>query len=292
MKRVSLIGPGRLGLALALALSKAGYTVENIVGRTLSLADFPVIPGFPPVRTIESIDRLSTDVVFITTGDDQIASVATTISERLEPGCVLLHASGALASDVLAPAGKEGISLGSMHPLVSISDPLRGAEAFSDAYFCIEGDPRATETASAIAESIGGKPFSIPTVSKPLYHAAAVLASGHLTSLVDVAIKTLQNCGLDEVEARRILLPLIQSAVRNLTGQTASEALTGPFARGDRAAIVRHLEAFDRAGAADEKRIYAALGLRSLALVDKGAVVPQVEFEAIESILLALGSGR
>ena len=88
-----------------------------------------------------------------------------------------------------------------MHPLVSVSDAFLGAERFAGVYFCIEGEAAAVAAATSLAISLGGKAFSIPTDSKPLYHAAAVTASGHLVAVTDAASRCFQPAVLTRAAA-------------------------------------------------------------------------------------------
>jgi predicted short-subunit dehydrogenase-like oxidoreductase (DUF2520 family) len=80
----------------------------------------------------------------------------------------------------------------------------------------------------------------------------------------------LSKCGLDRGEAHEVLLPLLQSTVANLSEQSTTDALTGPFVRGDAAALERHLEAFK--GTVDEKlrMLYLQLAERSVQIADAG----------------------
>lgn len=100
--------------------------------------------------------------------------------------------------------------------------------------------------------------------NKPLYHAAAVMASGNVTALFDVAIEMLSECGLTRRQAQNALLPLLASAVRNLEELDPARALTGTFARGDLETVKCHLSSLKNNQAALE--IYRLMGLRSLEL--------------------------
>ena len=204
----------------------------------------------------------------------------------------MLHASGALSSLVLSSAADKGIATGSMHPLISISDPIRGAESFASAFFCIEGSENAVNDANLMVRAMGGRAFTIDTSYKPLYHAAAVMTSGHVVSLFDTAVETLNKCGLERDRAKEVLLPLLQSSIENLEDQGTADALTGPFSRADEAAIQRHLDMFDREGLSEIKRIYIEIGARSLDLARrKGAADDKIE-KIRETLMLALGKGR
>ena len=115
-----------------------------------------------------------------------------------------------------------------------------------------------------IVRDLEGKSFSISSANKPLYHAAAVMASGNVTALFDVALEMLADCGLTRRQAQSALLPLLASAVRNLEELDPVRALTGTFARGDLETVKRHLAALKNNKAALE--LYRLLGLRSLDL--------------------------
>jgi len=114
-----------------------------------------------------------------------------------------------------------------------------------------------------------GQSFTIRSEDKPLYHAAAVMTSGNVTAVFDVALEMLVECGLSRKTARRVLLPLLASAVRNLETKDPAQALTGTFSRGDLETVKRHLEALDHRGLRDALDLYRLLGQRSLRLAEE-----------------------
>lgn len=266
VRTVTIVGPGRLGGALAIALSRTEFAVQRVVYKNSrpSARVLDAIEGRCEVVSLDGVREFDSDVTLLVTPDTELAEAAESIASRTKVGTILLHSSGALSSEVLFKASQRGISVGSMHPLVSVSDPVKGAGYFANAYFCVEG-PAAAE-ASELVRALGGKPFTIGTEYKPLYHAAAVLASGHITALYSAAVGTLSRCGVPAERGEKILMPLLSSAVGNIAQQGVAQALTGPFARSDIDAVRRHLKAFDLAGLADEKRIYLELGLAALEL--------------------------
>ena len=108
----------------------------------------------------------------------------------------------------------------------------------------------------------------IDTDAKPLYHAAALMASPNLTALADIAIEMLEHVGISTNRARRILLPLINSTVENLVHQDPRRGLTGTFKRGDIATARMHLAAIASERLTDAMQAYITLGRRSLKLSD------------------------
>jgi predicted short-subunit dehydrogenase-like oxidoreductase (DUF2520 family) len=177
-----------------------------------------------------------------------------------------LHTSGALGAQELEPLRARGFAVGSLHPLVSISEPRSGSKALTQAFFSVEGDPAAVRAGKSLVRALGGQSFKIPSDCKALYHAAALTASPNMTSLFDIAVEMLGVCGLTPGRARRILLPLVQSTVANLATQEPAKALTGTFRRGDKSTVLMHLAALKAANVPQALNAYAVLGERSIAM--------------------------
>ena len=284
---VSIIGTGRLGTALAIALSSEGYSINALIARRRGNARRAAALLDGPIRVMavkDLADSPAPGLLLIATPDDQIATVAEMLGELdwlngKTP--TVLHTSGALSSDVLTPLRDKGWSTGSLHPLVSVSEPKAGARLLRGAFWCVEGDRRAVRQGKAIVRDLEGKSFSISADKKPLYHAAAVMVSGNVTALFDVALEMLGQCGLERTQARQALLPLLASAVRNLEEMETSRALTGTFARGDVETVKRHLETLK--GNKSALEIYRVLGLRSLDL--SAARLDPVVVKRIKSLI-------
>lgn len=269
---VTIVGAGRLGTALALGLAGSGYRIEAVVARAKSSARKAarLIPTKPLALAASELERLpASDLLFITTPDDLIYETAARISAlplKAVRGRVALHASGALSSAELKSLREKGWATASMHPLISVSDAKAGALSLSRAFFCIEGEARAVNRARVVVRSLGARSFHIKTENKALYHAAAVMASGHMVALFDVASEMLARCGLTLKQSRAILMPLVESTLANLRKQEPARALTGTFARADVATVQRHLDAIRHAEMSEALAAYALLGRRSLRL--------------------------
>ena len=281
---VSIIGTGRLGTTLAVALEAKGYVIRSLVGRRVQSArkaatllhsktapfDGRTAPFNTKTATLAASNLSSiplSDLFLISVPDDQIAKVATQLSRlKIDSAPVALHTSGALSSEVLSPLRAQGWSTGSLHPLISVSD--RGA-SIEGAFWSVEGDARAVRLAKSIVRDLGGMSFSISSAEKPLYHAAAVMTSGNVVALFDVALEMLVQSGLTRKTARRILQPLLSSTVSNLETKDPAQALTGTFARGDVETVKRHLAALKDHKLTDALELYCTLGKRSLKVAKK-----------------------
>ncbi|MDQ5844083.1 MAG: DUF2520 domain-containing protein [Acidobacteriota bacterium] len=281
---ISIIGAGRLGQALAIALKASGYTIDALVARRARKAEH--------VLGASQLEQLpASQLVIIATPDDAIEAVAkrlAAVKTTRKRGRVVLHTSGALSSEALRPLTDSRVHTGSFHPLVSVSDPHSGAKALRGAFYCVEGDRAAVRVAKNIVADLKGTSFTIRPESKGLYHAAAVMASPHLVALFDLAIEMLTACGLNRQTARKVLVPLLQSTVENLRVSETDKALTGTFARGDLATVQRHLKALSGKDEAEAREVYRLLGLHSLSLAKRNGV----DRKLLERIRKLLESGR
>jgi predicted short-subunit dehydrogenase-like oxidoreductase (DUF2520 family) len=303
---ISIIGPGRLGQALAIALRSRGYPIIALVGRsagkarkvTTLLSRLPAFDKPAVALGSDQLERLpASDLILISTPDDAIEETGRRLAAKIvrTRRTTILHTSGALSSEVLSPLAELGFQTGSFHPLVSVSEPRTGAEALRGAFYCLEGDALAMRVARLIVSDLGGTSFSIKAEDKALYHAAAVMASPHLVAVFDLATQLLAACGLSRQKARNVLLPLVGSTVRNLRDSASEKALTGTFARGDLATVQRHLKALSRKELAgklgDALEIYKLLGLHSLELAKNNGLDSEV-VERIRKLLKSVNEKR
>jgi predicted short-subunit dehydrogenase-like oxidoreductase (DUF2520 family) len=286
--RVAIVGAGRLGQALAIALQTSAYSIVALVALRRQKAEKaaavlkktfggaldkqrrqPLALGAKQLA-----DLPDTDLILITTPDDAIAETAQNLSGLLNSQwqATVLHTSGALSSEALSSLAKTGWQTGSIHPLVSISEPVSGAAAFHGAFFCLEGTRKAKVLAEAIVRDLGGHSFTIKSENKALYHAAAVMAAPHVTALIDLAVEMLSACGLSKSKAQQVFMPLLESTINNLKTSNPQQALTGTFARGDVATVRRHLEALSGKNLAEALEVYKLLGLHSLQLAEKNGL--------------------
>ncbi len=205
--RVAIVGAGRMGNALAAALTAAGVAVEGPLQR-----DEPV--------------RADAAAVLLCVPDGQIEVAAAALPAR--PGRLVGHTSAATTLAALAP--HEAFSL---HPLMTVTND--GA-SFTGATAAIAGATQpALDYAERLALTLGMRPLQIADADRAAYHAAASIASNFLVTLEGLAERLAQTAGLD----REPLVALVQASVANWAQLGAERALTGPVARGDEATIAR-----------------------------------------------------
>ena len=245
----AVVGCGKVGTLMAVFLSRTGYRAAAAASRSRSSAQRTAgLCGAENFGTRPWEHTRKADLVLITTPDGEIEPTCLRIAENggFAPDTVVLHCSGALPSTILGAARGAGAAVGSLHPLQSFASADAGANPFAGIVFAVEGDRPAVEAARRIALDLEGKHIVLNTEGKALYHAAAVVASNYLVSLVDMATGLLSSAGISERQAPEVLAPLMAGTLANIGQLGVPAALTGPVARGDVATVRRHFEEIRR----------------------------------------------
>lgn len=255
--RVAIIGAGRAGRALALALTRAAMPVRVCVRRPTELPS-PLECSLGPWDEVLA----QADIVLLAVPDDAIGDVAKAIGSADLSRAVVLHCSGLRDRSALAALDGRARGLGSFHPLQTLAGDSEAAGRLHAAFAVLEGDPEAVAAGRALASALGMEALVIEAAQKPRYHAAAVIVSNYTVTLAAVAAKLAREAGVPADAASRIFLPLLAGTLKNLELLGPASALTGPIRRGDVGTIEAHLAALS----ADDRRLYATLGLRAVEL--------------------------
>lgn len=230
-----VVGTGRLGRALAAALTAVGTATEHFGGRAAARDAGPVVAA---------LRRAGPEaLLLLAVRDDAIAAVASSIAAAardLPPGATALHVSGSLGLEVLAPLSALGLPVGSCHPLQTFTGSQEDAARFRGAVFAVDGTAAGQAAAERLALGLGGRPVAVPASRRGLYHLAASLGANGLTSVVAAARDALAAAGFAPEEALSALSPLLRASLDEALRAGPEASLTGPAARGDEATLERH----------------------------------------------------
>jgi predicted short-subunit dehydrogenase-like oxidoreductase (DUF2520 family) len=259
---IAIVGPGRLGSALARSLHSAGYRVSEIICRDRSSVPrlLALARTVGARATTPQTATLDADIVWLSVPDSQIKSVANMLSSHQWKGKIALHSSGVLTSEVLASLRKAGASVASAHPLMTF---IRGSVPdLSDVPFAIEGNATAVRTVTRVVRGLGARPVPIRKQDKPAYHLFATMICPLLISLLAASEEAAKLACISTNEARHRVVPIIRQTISNYEKLGAAAAFTGPFVRGDVETVRLHLKALSRSGSL--RRVYAALAEAAL----------------------------
>lgn len=241
---ITIVGPGRAGMSLALAAREAGHRIIAVVGRdyertrrAAELVDAaPLLPGDP---------LASGDLMFVAVRDEAIATVAAEVGDAVGYRAAV-HLSGFTPTDALAALADQGLEVGSFHPLQTLPTPEVGAARLRGASIAVTAEEPLRTTLHEFAASLGAAPFDLDDVAKPLYHAAAAAAANFPLAALTMASDLFAGAGVDFAVAR----PLVEAVVANAFELGPRSSLTGPVARGDVDTVAGQLAAV--AGSAPE----------------------------------------
>lgn len=281
---IGFVGAGKVGSALAILLQRAGYRIAGVASRTGESANKLATRLNCPVLSKEDVAKRS-EVLFITTSDDAIASVAQEIAEKdgFCSGQIVLHMSGAHTAQLLEPAADKGAITISVHPIQSFASVEQAITLIPGTYFSIEGDTRGYSFAQEMVEKLGGKHFILDSNSKVLYHAAASVASNYLVGLLKTALDLLAAAGVPEEVRLPAFLPLVEGTLKNTKKLGIPQALTGPISRGDLGTLEKHLDAMKELP--ELLSVYRALGLVTVDAALQKGTINEKQAAAIRSLL-------
>lgn len=264
---LAILGMGKVGTALGYLLHAAGYRIVAIADRLPeNLRRGVTFTGGLTFTDVAEAASLA-ECILITTTDDDIAPVCEDITRRgaVTSGKKVIHMSGAGGLDLLQAAQSMGAFTASIHPLQSFATVEGAIKNIPGSTFGITADAPLKEWSVRLVRDLGGHPFFVAAGDKPLYHAAACLASNYLTTLMHTVEQIYLSLGIGEKEALSAFWPLVQGTLTNIETSGTIQALTGPIARGDAETIGKHLAAF-RERMPRLLPLYCIMGLQTVEL--------------------------
>jgi predicted short-subunit dehydrogenase-like oxidoreductase (DUF2520 family) len=244
---IGVVGFGRAGAAVAVALADAGHRLVGVSVRSPAAAGRARrwLPAAEHLPVAELAARV--DVLVLAVSDDALGPVAVTVAHSggpggPRPGTVVVHLSGRHGLGPLTPVVARGASRAAIHPIMSLAglDPAADAGRLRGTTFGVTADPAATLVAGRLVADVGGRTVEIPDEARTVYHAAIVLGANYLAALAGAAADLLTGVGIED--ARAALAPLLRVSLDNAL-RDGDAATTGPVRRGDAGTVAAHLAA-------------------------------------------------
>jgi predicted short-subunit dehydrogenase-like oxidoreductase (DUF2520 family) len=255
--QVGVVGAGRVGTVLAVALSRAGHRV--VAASAVSDASIrrfeKNLPGTPIRQPAEVVAEA--DLVLLTVPDDVLPGLVAGLASTGAglAGRLLAHASGRHGLAVLEPATRQGAMPLALHPVMTFPGRPDDVDRLVGICFGVTAPDALRPVAEALVVEMGGEPVFISEELRDLYHAALSGGANHLVTLVVQAGELLKQAGVPE--PGRMLGPLLSAALDNAL-RLSDAALTGPVARGDGETVASHIGAL-RAAAPEVLPAYLAM---------------------------------
>lgn len=237
---IALVGPGRAGTTIALALLESGWRVVSVAGRAPDApSTVSAAACLGAQQTLVTDAARGASLVIVATPDRSIETAARAVAPSIETDALVIHLAGSVGLDAFASLleVRADVRVGALHPLQLFPSASMGIERLRGAWAAVAGDPQTAE----LARSVGLHPFELADSERAKYHAAAVVASNHLVALLGQVERLTEACGVP-FEA---FAPLVRSSVADAFALGPARALTGPVSRGDLATVEKHLATLD-----------------------------------------------
>lgn len=241
MKRTAVLGPGRVGTALGMALTNAGYEVVAVAGRSPAALEQFVqrIPTAQALPVVEATRKA--ELVVVAVPDDELVAVAAGAAkgDGVAEGSRWVHVSGGFGPEVLRPVRLAGAAVAACHPAQTFPDPDTGLAALPGSSWAVTADESDLGWARVFVTDLRGRPVTVPARSRTLYHAGLTVGSNATATVVTLARDLLLGAGVEDPGA--FLGPLVTTSASNAADRGAA-ALTGPVRRGDAGTVAAHLQ--------------------------------------------------
>ena len=282
-----LIGAGRAGSALSLAMTRAGYRF-NWIGAKHTAHAVKLAKQIGASASGVGIEGFHDKAGFliIAVPDDEIVHAASDAVAHgvISKGTIAAHLSGALGSEVLHELRTSGASVMAFHPAQTITYESDPESVFAGIFFDMEGDDAACALGERIAHDLGALSLRLTPEQRVLSHAAMTVASNYTVSVLYMAEEIMMAAGIPIETARKMLMPLFLNTTCNISASGTLDALTGPVSRGDVTVINRHLDALAHMGN-DCQTVYKKLALIALRMAEKRDAIPEKNLEEIRKLL-------
>ncbi|MFC1490243.1 Rossmann-like and DUF2520 domain-containing protein [Candidatus Latescibacterota bacterium] len=246
--RCQLLGAGRAGTVLSIALSQAGYRFTWIGSNKREdagkLAHKLGIGGYG--LGFEGFGETA-DFLILAVPDDKIRCAASDAVQAgiISDDTVVAHLSGALESEILEEAKEAGASVMAFHPAQTFTMSSNPATVLKKICFDMEGDDTACSLGESIATDLGAVSIRLDPAHRIFSHLAMTAASNYTVSLMRIAEDIMAVAGIPNDKAGMMLHPLFSATANNISSIGTTGSLTGPVSRGDTDVLSKHFKALE-----------------------------------------------
>ncbi len=295
--KACIIGAGRAGTTIACALAgnmDKGLKVTAISSRSeTSLKRAGEMLGGAAKDILFTRDNTTAaaaaNCVLICTPDDKIKSISKEVfgSGKIGPKeYTAIHFSGSRPLKVLEDAKSAGAGTASVHPLKSFASIPEAIKTLPGTFFGVTAaDTGTRKTAIRIVEGLQGIVIEVEDEKKPLYHAAACIASNYLVTLIEYAVFMNEKAGIKPGDSLKGLMSLIEGTIGNIKKLGTKKALTGPVARGDIGTIEEHLKNFKKYLSSEKTALYRLMGIETAEIAKHNQWISSKTAGKLEDIL-------
>ena len=230
IRKIVIIGAGRLAINLSMVIHKKGYELAEVCNRS-------EIPGKALAKRVNAhyipmpgMITPDADLYIVCVSDAVIEEVLS----KINTDHFIVHTSGTVGIDVLKKVSQ---NYGVLYPLQTFTfNRLNDCRTVP---LCIEANTENNlEILKHFAESLSENVYVANSGQRRILHLSAVFANNFTNFMYSISQELLKENEMDF----RILAPIIMQTAENASSMDIFELQTGPAVRGDMDTIRKHQE--------------------------------------------------
>src|SRR5689334_10445603 len=223
---LGIIGAGRVGPVLGLALAGAGHAIVGVsaVSEQSRERAEAMLPGVPVLDIPTVVER--SELVILAVPSAELPSLVAGLAATgtWQPGQIVLHTAPGFGIDVLQPAAEAGAIPLAVHPALEFTGTSLDLTRLAESWFAVTAPAPVLPIAQALVVEMGGEPVVVAESDRAAYAEAIATATAFSRSIVEQSAGILRGIGVENPGS--FLSSLLRSAVDNaLTRAGAPTAL-------------------------------------------------------------------
>ena len=210
---VGIIGAGRVGPVLGVALAGAGHAIVGIAAVTERNRDRAraMLPEVPILEIPQVVER--SELVILAIPEREIEPLVAGLAAAgvWQPGQLVLHTAPGLGYSVFAPATAAGAIPLAVHPAMVFTGTSIDLVRLRESYCAVTAPTPVLPIGQALVVEMGAEPVIIAEADRPAYAEAVATATSFSASIVGQAVDLLAGLGIESPGA--VIAPLVRSSV-------------------------------------------------------------------------------
>lgn len=194
---VGVIGAGKVGPIIAVALAGAGHALTGITSGSDDERVEALLPGVPRLDATLVIER--SELVVIAVPSSELADLVAGLGAlgAWQPGQLVLHTAPEYGTEILRPATALGAIPLAVHPAVSFSGTSMDLAQLPGSFAAVTAPAAVLPIAQALAVEIGCEPVVIAETDRPTYAESIATATSFSRAIVQQATGLLSGIGVE-----------------------------------------------------------------------------------------------